>query len=60
ILEEGSSTDDAYLAGIQLRPVLELGKKNQLTVGAGYDSFTRPDLVVELTLGGTLDTEPTG
>ena len=59
-LEESSSSGDAYLLGLQLRPIFTLNEKNQLTVGATYDSFTRPDNVVGLTLGGSLDTEPEG
>lgn len=60
ILEESSSSGDAYLVGAQIRPVLKLNDENQLTVGAGYDSLTRPDKVAGLTLGGSLDTEPSG
>jgi hypothetical protein len=60
ILEESSGSGDAYLFGVQLRPIFKLNEKNQLTVGATYDSFTRPDRVVALTLGGELDTEPDG
>lgn len=60
ILEESSSSGDAYLFGVQVRPVLALGDKNQLTIGAGYESISRPDNVAGLTLGGKLDTEPSG
>jgi hypothetical protein len=60
ILEESSDSDDAYLLGGQLRRNFALNDKNRLTAGFGYDSFTRPDKVVGLTLGGELDTEPEG
>jgi hypothetical protein len=60
ILEESSSSGDAYLVGLQLRPRFTLNEKNQLTVGATYDAYSRPDNVVGLTLGGDLDTEPEG
>jgi hypothetical protein len=59
-LDESSSSGDAYLLGVQVRPMFTLDAKNQLTVGATYDSFSRPDNVVALTLGGNLDTEPEG
>jgi hypothetical protein len=37
-----------------------LGDANVLTVGAGYDSFSRPDKVAGLTVAGKLATEPEG
>jgi hypothetical protein len=60
ILEESGSSADAYLLGVQLRPIFELNPKNQLTVGATYDVYTRPEKVAALTLTGKLDTEPEG
>jgi hypothetical protein len=60
VLEESSSSGDAYLVGVQVRPIFALTETNQLTVGATYDAFTRPDKVAALTLGGRLATEPEG
>lgn len=60
ILEESSSGGDAYMLGFQARPTFRLGKKNELMFGVGYDSFSRPDLVVGQTSTGGLDTEPGG
>jgi hypothetical protein len=60
VLEESSSSGDAYLFGVQVRPVLKLNEKNHLTLGAGYDSISRPDKIAGLTLSGDLDTEPSG
>ncbi len=60
VLEESGSSGDAYLFGAQVRPVLELSDKNQLTVGAGYDVISNPDEVAALTLNGELATEPEG
>jgi hypothetical protein len=60
ILEESGSGDDAYMFGGQIAPTFKLGEKNELTAGFGYDSFSEPDRVVELTFGGSLDTEPEG
>jgi hypothetical protein len=58
MLEESSSSGDAYLLGFQLRPIFELNATNQLTIGVSYDSFTQPDQVVNLSRTGKLDTEP--
>jgi len=60
ILEESSSSGDAYMIGGQIAPTFGLGANNELTVGLGYDSLTNPDQVVALTLSGKLDTEPEG
>jgi hypothetical protein len=60
ILEESGSGDDAYMFGGQIAPTFELNETNDLTVGAGYDTFSKPDRVVGLTFGGSLDTEPEG
>jgi hypothetical protein len=60
ILEESSSSGDAYMFGGQVAPTFKLGDKNELIVGFGYDTFSKPDKVVDLTFGGSLDTEPEG
>jgi hypothetical protein len=60
VLEESSSSGDAYLIGAQIRPVFTINDKNQLTAGVGFHHYTRPEKVVALTLGGRLDTEPDG
>jgi hypothetical protein len=60
VLEESSSSGDAYLFGAQIRPIFKINDKNQLTTGIGYDVVNRPELVAAQTLGGNLDTEPEG
>lgn len=48
ILNESGSSSDSYLFGGQVVPVFKLGDKNELAVGAGYDSISRPDPVIGL------------
>jgi hypothetical protein len=60
ILEESGSSADASLFGFQARPTLKLGDTNELVVGIGFDSYSRPDKVVALTIDGKLLTEPEG
>jgi hypothetical protein len=60
ILEESSSSGDAYMIGGQIAPTFGLGADNKVTLGLGYDALTNPDQVVALTLSGRLDTEPEG
>jgi len=60
ILEESSSGDDAYMFGGQIAPTFVLNDTNDLTVGFSYETFSKPDKVVGLTFGGSLDTEPEG
>ncbi len=53
-LEERSNGDDSYLYGGQVRGAFDIGAKNSLTVGAGYDDWVNPQYVADLTLSGKL------
>jgi len=54
ILNESGSSRDSYLLGGQVVPVFELGEKNELAVGAGYETISNPDPVAGLYLDGDL------
>ncbi len=54
ILEESKSGPDAWTYGGQLRSDFRLGDKNALQVGVGYDLWTYPQEIVDLTLDGSL------
>ncbi len=54
VLEESKNAGDAYLFGGQLRGTFELGSDSAITVGAGYDQWERPQLLVDQTLSGEL------
>ncbi len=53
-LEERKQGDDSYLLGGQIRGNFELGSKNRLTVGAGYDDWVNAQYVADLTLDGKI------
>lgn len=53
-LEERSAGDDAFLVGGQARGVFDLGERDGLTVGIGYDAWVNPQYVADLTLEGHL------
>jgi hypothetical protein len=48
ILNESGSSSDSYLFGGQFVPVFDLGEKNDLAVGLGYEAVSNPDPVIEL------------
>lgn len=54
ILEERSDAADASLYGGQLRAGASPTSNHDVSVGAGFDGWLRPQLVVDLTLGGDL------
>jgi hypothetical protein len=54
ILEESGSSRDAYMLGGQLRADLGTDGVGTFTVGAGLDSWVRPQMVVDRTLSGAL------
>ncbi|HSF19120.1 MAG TPA: putative porin [Vicinamibacteria bacterium] len=54
VLEEFSSREDSWVLGFQARPTIRLDERNELIVGAGFDSFIRPQAVVDLSLAGEL------
>jgi len=45
---------DAWLFGAQVRPSLQIGDDNALTIGAAFDYLLDPQRVVDLTLEGEL------
>ena len=53
-LDERSAGDDAFLFGGQARGVFDLGERDGLTVGIGYDAWVNPQYVADLTLDGDL------
>ncbi|HSN53462.1 MAG TPA: putative porin [Candidatus Sulfomarinibacteraceae bacterium] len=53
-LEERSGGGDSVLYGGQVRGVVDLGSRHQVTVGAGYDEWVNPQYVADLTLSGNL------
>ena len=54
ILEEDKSDRDAYMLGGQLYGKFGSESTGSFTVGAGFDSWVRPQKVVDLTLSGDL------
>ena len=54
ILEEDKETRDAYLLGGQVYGKFGSDSFGDFTVGAGYDSWVRPQMVADLTLNGDL------
>ncbi len=52
-LEESSSGDDAYLFGGQIAPHFKRGN-NSFSFGVGYETYSEPDVMAGLTLGGKL------
>lgn len=55
ILEESGSSRDAYMLGGQVHGDFGNDAVGTFTVGAGFDSWIRPQMVVDRTLGGTLE-----
>ncbi len=53
-LEESRSSQDAYLLGGQLYAEFGSDSAGAFTVGAGFDRWVRPQLLVDLTLDGDL------
>jgi hypothetical protein len=53
-LEERKQGEDSYLFGGQARGVFKLGSNDNLTVGAGYDSWYNPQYLVDKTLNGDI------
>ena len=49
-----SEQGDAWLFGAQVRPTLQLGNDNTLTIGVGFDYLLDPQRVLDLTLNGEL------
>ena len=49
-----SDQGDAWLFGAQVRPTLQLGDDNTLTIGVGFDYLLDPQRVLDLTLAGEL------
>jgi hypothetical protein len=54
LLEEEKKGDDAYMLGGQLRGTIAVGDRDTIVVGAGFDRWIEPQLVVDLTLSGEL------
>lgn len=54
ILEESGSSRDAYMLGGQVHGDFSTDAVGTFTVGAGFDSWVRPQMVVNRTLDGTL------
>jgi hypothetical protein len=48
ILDESGDSTDSYLFGGQVAPVLALGERNDLTIGAGFEAITHPEAVAVL------------
>jgi len=55
LLEEDKRTRDAYLLGGQVYGNFGSESIGNFTVGAGYDSWVRPQMVADLTLDGMLN-----
>jgi hypothetical protein len=55
VMNESGSGVDSYLFGGQIAPVFQLGEKNQLAVGASYESMVNPSQVAELYFEGDLN-----
>jgi hypothetical protein len=53
-LEERKQGDDSYLLGGQMRGVFDLGSRDTLKIGVGYDDWVNPQYVADLTLDGTI------
>ena len=49
-----SDQGDAWLFGAQVRPTLQFGDDNTLTLGIGFDYLLDPQRVLDLTLAGEL------
>lgn len=49
-LEESSSGSDAYAYGGQIYPVFASGKVNEFLVGLGYETYSNPDVMAQLTV----------
>lgn len=54
ILEESGSGHDSYMLGGQVYAKFGSDSAGAFTVGAGFDNWVRPQLVVDLTLGSRL------
>jgi hypothetical protein len=54
LILEQSDRGDAWMFGAQVRPVFQLGEKNKLNLGVGFDYYVDPQRVVELTQEGEL------
>ncbi len=54
ILEESSSSRDAYMLGGQVYGTFGSSGLGDFRVGAGFDSWIRPQMVVDRTLSGSL------
>ncbi|MDQ7086421.1 MAG: putative porin [Acidobacteriota bacterium] len=54
VLEESSSGPDAYAWGGQIYPVFDAGAHAKLTVGVGYETMVRPEVMASLTLDGKI------
>ncbi len=54
ILEEDKSERDSYMLGGQLYGKFDSNSVGSFTVGAGFDSWVRPQKVADLTLSGKL------
>jgi len=54
LLEEDKNTRDSYLLGGQVYGTFGSDSVGDFTIGAGYDSWVRPQMVADLTLSGDL------
>jgi len=54
MLEESAGDSESYLLGGQLRGKFPTGSDSAITVGAGYDEWVGPQVLVDRTLSGEL------
>ena len=54
IILQQNDEQSAWLLGAQIRPELQVGEHNTLTLGVGYDHYIDPQLVVDLSFEGEL------
>jgi len=57
-LEQGDGSDRAWLLGAQVRPTLELSTTHELELGATFDYYINPQVLVDLSMNGEMGGHP--